>query len=597
MPTIDDFDIPAAILTELRAVAALAKPGPLLALAKALPSLAAGVRLTAANARFIRQRLLPDTGRLRDEVRDFLAMEGLNGQLVMVLSPTVLAQCLPLFLAIHGRERVLAALLVDNRPEVRQLAITYCQTDDWQSRPLPACEAAGLELAETLQPFLALFTPLLSASDAGQSTTDVAPRQELTACRSKIAALEERLRHAKDEGKFISKLEAKIEVLSQQISELESKAERERQARRAADKTSRQAEAALAALRQEQELAIRAGVETEMRSAVRAWLVEPMRLASTVEAAARVNGADILDRVHLALTEQEERDRHYGNRRLLRDRLLALRQAEESLLRAASDSINPLPDLTILIAELQVEAARLEALLGEDHHANPVALRLAAMIRQATEDTSLLRIKRLLQDMAEVGILSPLESRALYQDYGTSLGRLFDRFATQPLPAPAIADPALLVTRGRGMDGRFLWILDGYNILLGLDDLFAATFEDDGRPGVRSRTRLLVMVDALLAGSNSLADVIFDGPVRSDENFSPRVKVIYSGGGGATVRDRADQAIVDCLESRTGHPSLPAIVVTDDQTLSKRCLALDAKVMPLQQFASFLLTLPDPTWT
>lgn len=593
MPTIDDFDIPAALVAELRAIANRIKPGPLLALANAVPALAAGVRLTAANARFIRQRMLPDSGRLRDEVRRLLAVEGLNGELVVVLSVTVLTEFLPQLLALYGRERVLAALLVDSRPEVRQLVKSYCRDEDWLSQPLPTQREAMTELSDSINPFLAKITPLLSvSSDASEPMEDLVDREELDACRNKINVLEERLRQAKDSGKTVKKLDLKVEGLKNQVKILEDKLERERQLRLAADERSNQAEVQMEAMRQDQELAVQARVEAEMQSAVRTWLVEPIRLGLAVDGATQQEGGDILDRVRSALSNQEERDRHYGNRCLLRDRLLALRQSEESLLRAASESISPLPGLTGLIAELQKEAGRIEGVLGEGREVSLVVLRLSAMIRQAADEASLIRIKRLLQELHLAGVVSPLESRELYRDYNSCLGRLFDQFSDKPLSVSRFTDPALIVDNGRDGNEQFLWILDGYNILLGLNDLFASTFENDGRPGLNSRNRLLSMVDALLADSHSLADVVFDGPTRVEENFSLHVKVIYSGGGGLTVRDRADQAIVDCLESRPNSSSIPAIVVTNDRELADRCLVLGAKIMPLQQFASILFTLP-----
>lgn len=593
MPTIDDFDIPAVLLTEMRAIADRIKTGPLLALAKAVPTLATGVRLTAANIRFIRQRLLPDSGHLSNEIRDFLAAEGLNGQLVVVLSGTVLTECLPQLLAIYGRERMLTALLLDSRPEVRQLAVSYCSEKDWQSKSLPDRAVALTVLADTIQPFLSAISPLVSVSSSCSEPVDeYVRREELVASRNKISALEERLRQAKDHGKTVKKLEAKVNSFKNQITSFEETIERERHLRLAAQKTAFLAEERVETLRQGQDRAVQDRVDAEMQSVVRTWLVEPMRLDLALDATALPGAGDILDRVHSVLSQQAERDRHYGNRCMLRDRLLELRQAEDSLLRAASESLNPLPELTALIAELQGESDRIEALLGEGRQENLVVRRLAAMIPQATDEASLVRIKNLLHEMETAGVVSPVESRELYRSYNSCLGRLFDRFAVDPLSPSKFTDPALIVGHGRDSNGRFLWILDGYNILLGLSDLFAESLENDGRPGLNSRNQLLTMIDALLAKSSSLADVVFDGPTRNEENFSPHVKVIYSGGGGLTVRDRADQAIVDRLERPSNGPSISAIVVTNDRTLTDRCLALGARVMPLQQFASILVTLP-----
>jgi hypothetical protein len=141
----DDFTIPVPLRRELANLVDQVKAGPILSLAKLLPELGRGLRLTAANVKYIRQRFaarLMEQGKLTDEMRLFFAHEGLNGNLVMVFSVTVLAECLPEFLSLYGRDSFLVALLVDARPEVRQIATEYCRDEEWQSRPLLTKEEA-----------------------------------------------------------------------------------------------------------------------------------------------------------------------------------------------------------------------------------------------------------------------------------------------------------------------------------------------------------------------------------------------------------------------------------------------------------------------
>lgn len=593
----DEFTIPAPLLRELAETVDHFPSGSLLALARQSPDLGRGLRPTAANAKFIRKRLaarLADPGQLTDEIRLFLSLEGLNGQLVMVLSTAVLRECLPELLALYGRERMLAALVVDSRDEVRRMVAEYCQTEDWQTRPLPDRDPAIATLSERLSPFLSAIAPLRGESplpgtpgapggvDAGEGR-----QGELEGYRQKVAALSEQLREARDQGKAERKIDQKLADLKAQVSELTAKLSRERQARVAADSALAQAKADLAGVREAEQEAIRAGVEAEMRSVVRGWLATPARIDREVEALSVGSGADLLDRVRAALVSQVERDRHFGNRARLRQRLTDLRQAEEGLLRAAAEAINPLPELAGLVSELGAEASRIEELLAERGPMTPVTTRLAALIRQADNQGTLARIKRLLHDLEGCGCLTPLESQALYRDYHDGLGRLFDRFAPSPLTATRESDPALAVTRGVAGEGRFLWLLDGYNILFGLPELFAQDFAE-GRPTARAREHLLTLVERRLAGSESLAEVFFDGEVSHQENFSPRVRVIYSGGGGTRVRNRADQAIIDWLESQPALIELGPIVVTNDRELAARCRALQVRVMPLPQFAALL---------
>lgn len=585
------FIIPLPLRQELAAMVEQTNSGQLLALAKHLPELGRGLRLTAANAKYIRQRLatrLLEQGELNTELRFFLAHEGLNGQLVMVLSQVVLAECLPELMAIHGRERLLAALLVDDRPEVRQLAAEYCRQQEWQDSPLPERDHAVADLAEKLEPFLAVMASLSgSASSPVAESAGGALAADLEACRRKIVTLEERLRQLKEGGKAERKREEKLGAAKQQLEEANAKLVRERQARMAAQEELVLARQELEDVRQAREEAIRNGIEAEMQARMREWLLVPARLDQAVAEFTAKQDVDILERVNSALSQQAERDRHFGNRTRLRQRLLSLREAEETLLRAAAEALNPLPELTPLLTELQAEISRLARLLDEQRPETPVSKRLAALIGQADNQGALARVKALMHELMECGCLSPEEGRTLYQAYHACLGRLFDRFSPAPLPVTPESDPALIVSRGVSGEGRFHWLLDGYNILFGLPEFFAEGFEE-GRPTARARQQLLEMVDRHLAGSASLAEVFFDGAERHQENFSPRVRVIYSGGGQSTVRNRADQAILDWIESQPPTTDLATIVVTNDRELMSRCQALAVRVMPLLQFAALL---------
>jgi hypothetical protein len=299
-------------------------------------------------------------------------------------------------------------------------------------------------------------------------------------------------------------------------------------------------------------------------------------------------GQDLLGRVNTALANQAERDRHFGNRSRLRRRLHELRTAEETLLQAAAEALNPLPELTPLLTELQAEITRIAGLVDEPQPETALSRRLAALMRQADNQTALARVKTLIEELMSCGCLSPEEGRTLYHSYHGCLGRLFDRFAPAPLAVTRESDPALIVARAVSGDGRFHWLLDGYNILFCLPEFFSRGFAD-GRPTAHGRQLLLTMVEQLLSGSESLAEVFFDGAEPHQENFSPRVRVIYSGGGESTVRNRADRAILDWLESQPPSTDLATtIVVTNDRELMAHCQALKVRVMPLSQFAALL---------
>lgn len=593
MPTIDEFDIPDALLSELLKVIDQAKASTLLALAKSVPLLGRGFRPTLANAKFVRQRLaviISSSAKLSEEIRDFLAHESLNSQLIMVLSETVLSVAFTELLVIYGRERFLAAILVDARPGVRRLAIDYCQQENWAFRVLPEQALALNSLSTTLQPFFLAITPLVdvgTGAEARGAKGDANRSVEVQGYRRKIVELEARLQKAKEDKKAGKKAESKIETLQGRLAELEGKLARERQARVTAESARSDADASVQSLRDAFAGEVRAGIRTEIQGAIRTWLSEPLRTVEAVDRLIPGPEADILEQVATVLASQEDRDRHFGNRRRLRNRLEELRQASSTLLQAASEAINPLPELKALSAAVQLQIDRLESFLGEKSPVPTMVQNIIASIRQAKSQDDLDRNRRLLQELDSAACLAHREIRLLYREYHACLGRMFERFAPKHLAESRVNDPAIIVNRGFVNGEKFLWLLDGYNILFCLDDIFAESYEG-GRPAGHSRKHLLDMVQTMLTGTDGLADVFFDGEVAAEENFSPQVKVIYSGGGGNRVQNRADQAIIDFLERQPTGEKVSAVVVTDDRELGHRCQALGAKVMPLQEFAAYL---------
>lgn len=132
-------------------------------------------------------------------------------------------------------------------------------------------------------------------------------------------------------------------------------------------------------------------------------------------------------------------------------------------------------------------------------------------------------------------------------------------------PKGLAADHPQTITALLGVDGLFV-LLDGYNV----------TLDARGRPGTplpQQRDWLTAAGAAVAARFGCRVLVVFDGDDgRSVAGSSARgVRVLFT-----EPDELADDRIVELLEQE---PQRPAVVVTSDQELTARCVALGANVV------------------
>jgi hypothetical protein len=109
-------------------------------------------------------------------------------------------------------------------------------------------------------------------------------------------------------------------------------------------------------------------------------------------------------------------------------------------------------------------------------------------------------------------------------------------------------------------------LLDGHNILFGMEDVFRAHYDENGRPGRRAVERLVALTRRLTEGRSRLRmHVFFDAPEHQLLTVSPNLTVEFSGGHG---KNRADQRIAEQLEfHRPEAMEEKWFVVSDDRAV------------------------------
>jgi len=591
MPTIDDFHIPDFICQYFNELIESASNSDIQAIAKTNTDLMRGIRPTKANTRIIRQRLrtiLNGTGPLDPSLCYILGKLGFNLEFIAVLSTQVLKFYVHELAAVYGSAKTLGAMLVDERQPVRQIAIDFLTSHESNSGGLDLPEGPALRnLRSELEPFLTHIKYLLPEniviskpdSDCHENDTSTKTRQ-INKLKTKLN------QNIKSKQKIEKILNNKIEKKDTQLASLKERLNREKSLRQELDEEAKSLRDKLAKMAGQEKQKIALETERRISSSIRSWLVEPHKIATAVQGLAKDNNQDIQQRAVNILRAQEKIDRNYGNRRKLRQHLLTLEDLQGQVKQASIESLNPLPELTALSNELEVEIGRVKKILGEPPPGK-WCLELESKINQAATQADFNAINKLLEQLAAMDLMNN-ESTRLHKLYHDALARLYEKYSPRRPATGATANFVQLTQDWYQTKGPFVLVVDGYNVILSLYEIFGLDYEADGKPGVAARRHLLQIIDKLLQNSKCLAEVFFDAEVSAQENFSSRVRVIFSGGGNREMADRADVAIIDYLSSLPKAQNVAQIIITDDRELQSLARQQQAKIMPLAQFAALI---------
>jgi len=593
MATIDGFQIPDYIISEFKQIISKINSSSLRFYAKSKPDLFKGFRPQSINLKIIRQRLVTKVtgeGELEPILRDFLANESLNIEFVTVLSESVLSLFFPLFVSFLGTGFIIGALL-DDRESVRELAISYLKENRFE-KDMEEKEEAISTLKDGLIPFLqhvALLTAdqkVLFDFDKSEKEKDLVNR--LKKFQNKVTELEKKLEDSQDSQRLKKLLNQKITTKDDELDNVKDTLIRERNQKNELLGNLDKAKVEIAVLKKEFDRSLSKEINRELSHRVRGWLIGPLQLEKEASAFGVGKEDDLLLRAEKLLVHQAAVDRNSGNRRILAERLAASEDARNKIVQSAKEALNPLPGLKKIILELEEEINRIKKILGISEPTNQILLNLQAKINGAASLNELNLIKELLFDLTKFCVVGSHDLSLLYTIYHRRMESLYDKYGYHQMRQEGVTDPGWLVKNMIGSNQDFHLILDGYNILFGLGDLFDEYYENN-TPAFKARHRLLEMVDDMLAESSCMASVFFDGERSAERSFSSRVKEVFSGGGDTKVKNRADKAIVDYLDAiGTKENGLPVIVVTNDVELQGLARERGARVMPVPQFSLFL---------
>jgi hypothetical protein len=132
-----------------------------------------------------------------------------------------------------------------------------------------------------------------------------------------------------------------------------------------------------------------------------------------------------------------------------------------------------------------------------------------------------------------------------------------------------------------------LIILDGHNILYGLEDIFRPHYNEEGHPGRKARERLVGMARRLAQDRPNLrVRICFDAPRREIIQVTPNVEIEFSGGRG---EHRADRRIREHVSLRRPEElDHQWFVVTDDRAVRREAAKNGARYVAVDLFAVLL---------
>lgn len=585
---IDSDDIPEEAFQPLADLLDDVSDDDLLTFAKAHGELLAGLRPIKANAGQMRSSLKRTIagGRLDASVREFMAGHSLQMEFVAVLSEVAIEWAFPHLAAYFGDARFAAATLLDPRPHIRQLALEHFRgQSEWAS---PADETARLKSAQDLEELFAPFLGHIAALRAKMPSPMAHSTPDLS---GEVRRLEEALLQS---GKELNRQEQRA---AREKREQEEKAELLRRAgnksEQAAGKEKTRADTvdrSLKSFKADQARLVSEAVQAELSVLLRPWLQPVLALDAAGKAPTTQSdrNRDLVERVRAALMLQAQHDPHYCNVARLEPRLAPLESARAELARARSESLHPLPQLEELAAELDGEIRNVRGGPASTEEAAGGLAELHARINRADMD-DLGSLHELLDTAARLRALRGCDLESLYAALDRQASQVYESYPLQQ-SSQIKASPLRALRIALARDQEYFLLIDGYNVLR---EHFHPFHEDD-KPGRKEREELTNALVHIFGNRQKCSvHLYFDGPVRESIQASEQVRVVYSG---LTGDHRADRAILEDLQVgyREG-AATPRCVVTDDQGLARKVLALKAGTMQTLEFAVLLHSAPSPT--
>lgn len=545
--------------------------------ARKMPELLNGLKQDKPNVEQLRQRV---TAKLQlksppPPILDILRSGTLSESLIDVLSEKTIKLGLASLLDHFGRLPILAAMLLDARESVRELALAEMAK---QPKARAATKTKEEELFKNrFKPLLETLRPILEGvpyEAPAPRTVAVAPAPIVTKEQQERDIVSSTLyRQLQKERNLLA---TDRDKLQDQVNKLG--ADLAGQTRLASERSSD-----LVALQSQLNQRVAQGIADGLKNRLAPWLESCESLANWAS-----NSSSRLTSAQQLLARQAQQDKRYGIRSQVVEELAQARHLLTALKTAQEESLRPLPQL---LDEIRALAAHIEA--------TEARLNQTSLQPQTPQLRELVQTLQTLQDMdalqahkkaMERTMLTEAWSMAMCQQAYALINRQI--MAVYAMHHPAPKDLAPPVTASQLLEDCLLnarpcrLLIDGHNLLPRLKPIIGGDYFREGQgPNAKARALLIDRIKALTAIHPLLqADIWFDGPDDQHWSETDNLRVWFSGGAGS---DRADGRILESLQSevyRGSHTTL--LLVTEDRELLQQAQALGAVgVSPLEMWS------------
>lgn len=594
MPKIDDFEIPGQILDK---IVDDISDNAILKYVQRDRDLQKGFQVKKSNIAVFRERVKAQVRRqntLEPATRSFLSYNGFNGKFVVVLSLTALKALFNEFLTVHGGDRFLGGLLLDEREDVRKLAIDYLSAN---SPKIPHsqvdADVSQKEIEERLSPFIGHLLP--HHKNWNSDSESATPKNNTQQNADEVSELKRELAALREKVKNTTKLQDKIDRLTGQNKDLQQTLEQTRQGLEDSRKNIKELDRTIASLRAEKkqveeqiDARVAEQVQYELHSAMMPWLQRPLQCREDVLAHCRTD-TELLGAAQQVLQQQAAQDQHFGNITALQEMQRKLVEVKNSLQTARETALNPLPQLHDVQKKIESRIVEIQKLLKISSQTdNPMVREIIARIQAATETKDLESIGQLIEDIESFGLLDSQTISDLYQAHHRKMSFFYTQSFPNVLEAPVPQNPLLKLRHYLKKNTPCHIIIDGHNLLFTMPELAGGNTGDVY--STEARASLVEKISMLAASApQCIIRLFFDGPIASETGHGPNMTEVYSGGERGKDH-RADIAIMDYIQRCCRESSaMDRFLVTDDRDLRDQARELKSNLIRIRQFGIMLM--------
>lgn len=574
---VDDHTLDDEMLTFYKNAVDAMPDALLITSARKMPELLNGLKQDKPNVEQLRQRV---TAKLQlksppPPVLDILRTATLSESLIDVLSEKAIKLGFASLLDHFGRLPILAAMLLDARESVRELALAEMAKP---SKAKVATKATEEELFKNrFKPLLETLRPILE----GVPYEAPVPRT-VTVAAAPILTKEQHERDIVSSTPY-RQLQKERNLLATDRDKLQSQVNKLSADLAGQTRLASECSVDLVAMQLQLNQRVAQGIADGLKNRLAPWLESCESLANwSSNSSSRLTGAQQL------LARQAQQDKRYGIRSQVAEELAQARHLLAALKTAQQESLRPLPQLAEEILALATHIATTEARLNQTSLQSQ-----APQLRALAQTLSTLHDIDALQNHKKA-----LERTMLAEAWGLPLCQqayaLIDRQAMaiyaehhpdpKDMPPPVTPTQYLADCMLQARPCRLL--IDGHNLLPKLKPLIGSSYFKTGQgPTAQARALLIERVKTLTDLHPLLqADIWFDSPDDQHWSETDNLRVWFSGGQGS---DRADGRILESLQSEVYRGSQTTrLLVTEDRDLLAQAQGRGAiGVSPLEMWA------------